>query len=80
MALLVMLTESGAAAYPAQLALLVMLAVAGAAAFPAQLAPIVVLTHLPDAPLDWMRHRWFRRCRRCWECLFHDLNGGGSKL
>ena len=75
-----MLAEHGAFTIPARLTVLVMLAEAGAFTIPALLAPLVVLAPLVDVPLDWMRRRGFRRCQSCWGCLFHDVNGSGSKL
>ena len=77
---LVVLAEAGAATFPAKVALLVVLAEAGAATFPALLTLLVVLAPLPYPPLDGMWRRGFRRCRNCWSCQIHDVNGSGSKL
>ena len=66
---------------PAMMFALAMLADAGTTALGTIVASLVVRTLLPDAPLDWVRRRGIKCCcRSCCGCLFHDVNGGGSKL
>ena len=77
---LVMLAVAGAATLLAVGASRSVLAVAGAATLLAPLALLVMLALLDDAPLDWMRRRGIRRCRSCWSCQIHGVNGSGSKL
>ena len=79
-ALLAVRAYAGAAAHLALVALLAVEAYAGTAARLALVAIPAVLALLLNAPLDWMRRRGIRRCRSCYGCLFHDVNGGGSKL
>ena len=80
-ALLAVFAYAGATASFAFTAPLAMLADAGTTACLAFLLPLTVGAPfvLPYVPLDWVRRRGFRRCRRCWGCLFHDVNGSGSK-
>ena len=80
-ALLAVEAYAGAAAHLATVALLAVEAYAGAAARLALVAIPAVLALLLNAPLDWMRRRGIRCCcRSCCGCLFHDVNGGGSKF
>ena len=78
---LAVFTEVVASTGPAMSFALAVLADAGTTALDTMVALRVVRTLLPDAPLDWMRRKGIRCCcRSCCGCLFHDVNGGGSKL
>ena len=75
------LAKHGTITCPALVASPAMLTEAGAAARLALVAPLAVRALLVDAPPDWVRRRGVGRCcRSCCGCLFHDVNGGGSKL
>ena len=81
MALPVVDAYARAAARFALIAVPAVEAYAGAAARLALVAIPAMLALLLNAPLDWMRRRGIRCCcRSCCGCLFHDVNGGGSKL